>query len=363
MTDSSLCTFDLSTKGDCVDAEGNPTGDVCDVDTGDPMCPEGSTCIDSRQFRLVYTPDNQNWIGFKQNASNPGQFFYNLIYDGEFPATVSVSIPYPFVTHGGMPVHVYDGFQVASNHCFVPQEEALQSINTQFSIEDYIQGGTNTDGVTCDMVCGPNGAGYCTFDVEVLAPSSGSGQVYVNVHLDYGLKGTHVDANPCDDGLFDRYDRGIAPSPWESFDAYVNTTDDALVDLGIPDLNDYLFFHTDGELLHQDVVQNLNSFKMIAGVFGIVSQSFTSSGVSDIPVELVSVKTGEIVQTGVTDEDGYFLLTHRHRGKPAPYLVYLGAGYNMVQEIGMKNNGWGEVNFDLDTGTSTAAFGPTGEGD
>lgn len=121
-----------------------------------------------------------------------------------------------------MPVHVSDANQVQTNGCFVPLAPAIAISTVQFGIADYLAGGTNASGVTCNQVLGPNGAGFCTFTVAVQAPPSGSGMIYVNVHLDYGLKGPMVDANPANDGLLDRYDRGAVASPWSSYDAYVN---------------------------------------------------------------------------------------------------------------------------------------------
>ena len=80
VTNSLLCTFDVSSKGVCVDGNGIPDGDVCDTQTGDPSCDTG-TCVEENQFRLLFTPDGRNWPAHKLTASNPGQFYYNLFSD------------------------------------------------------------------------------------------------------------------------------------------------------------------------------------------------------------------------------------------------------------------------------------------
>src|SRR5262249_43608519 len=69
VTDSSLCTFDV---------DGDTTGN---------------------QFRLIYTPDQSASI-WKLNGSNPGQYYFNVIYTGAGNTTVNVTVPYPFVTNG-----------------------------------------------------------------------------------------------------------------------------------------------------------------------------------------------------------------------------------------------------------------------
>ena len=84
ITNSSLCTFDEDT---------GMTGD---------------------QFRLIFTPDMSPAI-YKLTASNPGQFYYNVIYVGAGSTTVTLTIPYPFVTQGAVPVHVYSDVMTATS--------------------------------------------------------------------------------------------------------------------------------------------------------------------------------------------------------------------------------------------------------
>jgi len=78
------------------------------------------TCKPSDQFRLILTPDVNVWPGYKVNASNPGQTYYNLIAEGA--SEVTIEIPYPYVTSGAMPVHVYcaDDLDFDDDGCFLP---------------------------------------------------------------------------------------------------------------------------------------------------------------------------------------------------------------------------------------------------
>jgi hypothetical protein len=93
VTDSSLCTFDRDT---------GTSGD---------------------QFRLIYTPD-QSTSYWKLNASNPGQFYYN-IFRSSGGSTLDITLPYPWVTQGAVPIHVYGGQTVTVNGqtCFTPLNE------------------------------------------------------------------------------------------------------------------------------------------------------------------------------------------------------------------------------------------------
>ncbi len=374
VTDSALCVFDVAPdKGVCVG--GAYDGSACSLsdqcgDTSAPDCVTrtecaaegGSSCEQEEQFRLVFTPapTDGTWPSYKLTASNPGQTFYNLISDdpgctpGVTTETFEITIPYPYVTVGAMPVHVYDGdvANAPDDDCFMP-DEALDSFDTQISLEDWIMGGPNSDGVICDAVCGPDGVGFCTFVVEATYPDSC--QLYVNVHLDYGLKGPHLDANPCDDGVTDRYEAAAGSSPWMSSDALVNDSDPSVV--AITDCQDLEFSHTDGTDAFSDIVQNLNQYKGLAGGFGRGHKSENGDGVEGAIVTLTLLSTNEVVAQGTTDEDGYYLLPYQHKGKRALYLITLwGAGAPMDQLIELQANGWAEVNFDVSTGAIDASW-------
>lgn len=142
VTDSQLCTFDI-----------------------DPDMP-------GDQFRLRYTTDRSV---FKLNASNPGQFFYNVIYQGAGNTTLTLTLPYPFVTQGATPIHMYADVMTSENaesFCFEPGTE-ISNRRTHVTLSDY----------------SPRQFGSTT-TVNVPLPSLPGGLAYINIHLDYGLKGT-----------------------------------------------------------------------------------------------------------------------------------------------------------------------------
>ena len=398
------CLFDAACEaaggaacvdGACFDADGDDLSVACD----DPCAAAEDHCEQTGQFRLLYTPDVQSFPAYKLPASNPGQTFYNLIVDGAPGATVpvTISIPFPYVTVGGQPVHVYDGDGVigacvdgsgsptgascssdadcggdesCDSSCFSPGE-AEQQFDAQWSIEDWsVEGGYVTGGTgwtlscadLCDVGDGSHaaGSGTCSLALDVVIPASG--EAYVNVHLDYGLKGNSVDANPCGDGVADRYDQGPSSGTLfaeNGFDALVdNSTEDG--PLGIADCNDYRFSHFDGVDTYEDSVQNLNAFKPIAGSFGRCTHQNNGNPCSEgVVVELVRNETGEVVKSAATDEDGFWATPYKHRGRPAPYTVVIyEPGCTLIgQAIELQGNGWASVDFDASTCTAEAEYG------
>jgi hypothetical protein len=338
----------------------------------------------------LFSPDVQNWVAYRLDASNPGQTYYNLIYDaseaGEDDVLLTVTVPYPYVTVGGMPLHVYDDVGLEGEFCYVPGN-AIMSEPMFITLDDWING---TDGVgdynlTCDQIDDPGGSGFCSF--EVFVPNAAipdGGLLYVNVHLDYGLKGRWIDANPfgfwgSDSTTEDRYDRDAYVSPWSSSDALVNTgTNDG--PLGIADCSPYWFEHTDdvnagvcvgGSLggqpcdveepdcssnggvclpmpLFDDSVENLNLFKKISGIFGRVSCADDGSGF-EYYLDLLHPADGVVASTQA-GEDGYYIFDYSHKGKPTTYTVnvYSDAGkLDLVSsaDVIVQGNGWWEVSF------------------
>ena len=396
--------------GYCLNADGDTIGYGLGCKFDDGCGDVDDYCEQTGQFRLVFSPDVKNYPAHKLVASNPGQTFYNLIVDGDPSETVPViiEIPYPYVTVGGQPVHVYDGTNVrgacvdnggsptgascstedqcnegetCDSSCFAPGE-AEQPFDAQWTIEDWTLGdgnsGSFTDSgtgweVVCDLVAGPNGddtwpldAGICTLTLNVDIPDSG--QAYVNVHLDYGLKGGGVDANPYD-GVADRYDQG---DPGNQL--FAEPGFDALVDgqdwVGIANCTDYRFSHFDNMTSYGQGVQNLNSFKGIAGAFGHCKKNPATGESCDegLVVELWKgmPDAGVLVQTGATDEDGAWATVYKHKGKATDYTVRINTGddpseapcYGAIDvTTPLQGNGWVNVDFDTSTCSSTVEYG------
>ena len=271
---------------------------------------------------------------------------------------MAIMVPWPFITQGATPLHVYDADLVPSNGagCLAP-DIVLADAQSVILLEDWIQetGYTAPAYLNCDQVDELGEDGWCTLTLDIsqdVIDATTGDKLYVNLHMDYGLKGQNVDANPFD--LFeDRYDRGGYVSPWGSSDALMGTsTDDG--PLAIADCSVYGFAHDVGicdagvELGNSctvgatspdacidgggtcvatpqlaDEVQNLNIFKQISGAFGRVFCADTDSGVPGILHLELEGETDYLnaLFVGDIDEDGYFVLGYKHKGKATNYQI------------------------------------------
>jgi hypothetical protein len=360
----SSCGFDaLAARGVC--RGGAADGEECVVGDAAGECVSGGgACEPARELRLVYTPDVKLWPAYKLNTGNPGQLSYNLFVAGEPGAeqTVTVAIPYPFVTQGSLPVKVYDAAATGNDgDCFLPPAAALGESDVQVTLADWLAGTVALDRhhLVCDEFEGPLAGApaeaVCLFDVVHTVPPSG--MAYVAVHLDYGLEGTAVDGNP-GDRTVDRYDRGgLDPQFGGSAALRDVPSSDETQELRIAECQPYAFEHSVAGLVRGgDTVASTNAFKKIAGAFGLVARSADGSAVAGVALELLD-GSGKVVRTAVSDEDGFYALPWSHKGKPASYTVRLLGGYGLSRAIQLKSGGWAEVTFDVSTGTSSGQFG------
>jgi len=270
VTDSSLCTFDVDTS---------TTGS---------------------QFRLILTPDQNSPSAWKLNASNPGQFYYNIIYVGSGNTTLNITLPYPFVTQGAVPIHVYSGVTRASASgitCFAPGTE-IRNSSTQVTLGSYSSSTTTVQVTLPDL-------------------SNLGGVAYINMHLDYGLKGTT------------NYSK----------DSSNNAIDATSLLIRIPDKQSYLFSDSTGN----DTVQSENTFKRDPGIGGLVVQSSTTNPLPNVKVQIYD-SSNKLLATVYTDQDGWYMWQYKYTGKAATFTVKL-PNYNLVQSVTLKSNGFVLVYF------------------
>jgi hypothetical protein len=265
------------------------------------------------QFRLIYTPDLNNPTVWKLNASNPGQYYYNVFFnDGTGPHTIYLEIPYPFVTKGAQPIHMYSDVETQEEEgqtCLVNFEDhEIGHLGDQVTLADYTD--TNTDGSVGfgDVV---------TVEVTFTSPS---GFAYVNIHLDYGLKGT---TNYSKDGSN-------------------NAIDATTSAVRVPENQDYTFSVHDG-ITDSATVYSHNVFKRDPGIGGFVQKDGTFEPVPGVAVQIYNASNA-LVATVYTNGDGYFMWQYKHTGKAAIYTVKL-PGYPTVlaQTVTLKANGFAVV--------------------
>jgi len=277
----------------------------CSLVTSSSLCTFSIDAVYEDQFRLILTPDQSASV-FKLNASNPGQFYYNILYLGSGDTCLTITLPYPFVTQGAMPVHVYENVTMEyydRQTCFVPGNEIANS-PTQVTLDDYDSGSTTA--------------------VEVCIPYVPGGLAYINMHLDYGLKGTTG------------YSKNYQDDAVEAGDSS---------NILIPQLQPYYFGDSTG---NGDEVYSENVFKRIAGIGGLVLAD-NGDPAPNIAVEIYDPH-GMPITTVLTDQDGWYVLQYKHTGKASLYTVTLPdllPAYDLTQTVTLKSNGYVNVDFDL----------------
>src|SRR3972149_1581574 len=165
VTDSALCRFDKN-----------------DERSGD-------------QFRNLFTPAPTNIGYYRDTATNPGQFYYNMFFTGTpgVEYVINVETAYPFVTHGANPIQGHDMFSLNEDGCFVPEG----SVDLNVDEEDELSTLTPSDkkAIVVDDYESPviqtadddpDQTTTLPFTIRFTMPDSGI--VYVTMHLDYAFK-------------------------------------------------------------------------------------------------------------------------------------------------------------------------------
>jgi hypothetical protein len=292
VTDSSLCTYDLDPTTGCKD------------------------------FRLLFSPDGSKSPLSKLNASNPGQTYFNLFYPGQpgSVVTLNLTIPYPYITRGAQPIHAYDSVTVVpgsnGQECYIPGNGFFVD-STQVVLSDYR----------------PQAMGSST-TVSVTLTVPASGFVYLNMHLDYGLKGT----------------TGYAMGGVSGNDA-VNPVTRRIV---IPDRGSYLFAFSDGTDSASDAICNINDFKKVTGIVGMIRAKSSSDDDRESSCQVDSCRIlikdakGKLIATVKPDEDGWYSCGYKWSGRSTTLYIALDrkGEASQTRKVTIGANGYARVDFE-----------------
>ncbi len=378
-----VCTNPDTCSG--IDNECLPNNQPCGYVTSSSLCSfDYDGTRPSHQFRTLFTAAADGWPAYKINATNPGQFFYNAIVQGPVgPTTITMDIPWPFVTQGAMPAHVYDSdaIDVVGNDPFCFLDNGQLPVNgtsypAKITPEMRANGLHVTDEALgmWDVDCtqpgsmgaiyppGVNGMPGYSCKVSIRFEMPDSGKAYVNIHLDYGVKGPKTDANPVDT-LIDRYDVGFNTCVGDEtyYDALTNVaTPTTATPVALATCTQYPFGHTtstcspldDPVCSGADSVENVNVFKKFVG---IATQATMGGGPwGKVPVSFW--KAGQQLEAGTTDDDGYYAFLYKHTGKAANYVVKFGAPVNAEATVQLKGNGWATATYMYNTETKAGTW-------
>jgi len=312
------------TSGACpADNIGPPT---CNSLTDTEYCP-----LPNNQFQLNFLQDPCSsgttlvMNNYRLNASNPGQFYYNVFDSGtpETDVTLNITIPYPFVTQGATPIQAHDSF-LTVNSCFQPSP----NINSKYTITcegPGVSPAGNEIVLLSDYsatIIDPSNVTHC----HVAGKFPATGVLYVTVHLDYGLKRTSI---------------------WQpgTTNQALSTSSCGVLDgaTTILDPQAYGFKYDNGTSGFTNPTSR-NNFKKNPGSAGNLSQIGTEKPVAGIRVDLIS-PTNTVVGTATSDDNGIWQIAYKHTGKEAVYTVNLPA-LGRKQTITLKANGFALANFD-----------------
>ncbi len=296
-----------------------PYGDtiaMCNFDT--------NTNQGGSEFRLLFTQNSTNT--YQLTASNPGQFVYNVFQFNGTSVSITATIPYPFVTHGAVPVHVYDTVTIVTLHgqtCFVPGKDVTPLYTITPSPVGII---------TLSSYAGKFGT---TTTVTVNGPLPSTGQAYVWIHLDYGLKKTTGYSKVTDLKTGTR----VCDLTKSIHDNDANATLTGTATVSICDNDNYAFSATGTITLGNasTTIQNNNVFKRDPGIAGFVTDT------NGFPVPGATVKVydnnGKLVATLLTDQDGFYSYAFKYTGKQTIYSLVVTTSWCTVSKyFSIKSN-------------------------
>ncbi len=222
-------------------------------------------------------------------------------------------------------MHVYDSVTIVTLNgqiCYVPGNDVTPS----FTITPAPVGTT-----TLSSYAGNFGT-FATITVN--GPLPATGQVYVWIHLDYGLKKTtgYREVTNLTTGT-----RVCNLTSGDDYDANATLTGTARV--SICD-NDKYVFSASGTInlgSASATIQNNNVFKRDPGVAGLVTDT-NQMPVAEATVQIYD-NNGHLVATVVTDQDGYFSYSFKYTGKQVTYsLTVVTTWCTITKPFSIKSN-------------------------
>ncbi len=273
------------------------------------------------QFPAIFTPQTGSY--YKLSSTNPGQFYLNVVYDGDQGDDIEIDIPFPFVTVSPSAIDVHEDVNAGPNGsgrmCFHPKGKLLSK---------------ESDAVTWNYGTGGDTFGD-TKTVTVDSPEDGL--VYVRIHLAYGLKGV---AGMCTKGAGTPPPADCTSPANHHFDGY----------------EPYLFTFSGPNDDGGGTVESFNVFKKNPGIGSLALK--TTSG-DAVPFTAIEYWQGtKKLGAQSTDEDGWSMWLYKYTGKATTFTVKLPA-YGLSKSVQMKSNGYVSVSFSVPEGTTTPTPTPT----
>ncbi len=290
---------------------------------------DSSLCPLPDKFNLLFIQDAPTT--FRLNASNPGQFYDNIIIvPGGGTVDFDINIPYPFITQGAVPIQVHSMFSLPGA-CFVPGPDVTGSFI--ISTADTHRSPSDNPIIGLD-VYGNNymidPANVTTVHISGSVPDTGI--VYITIHLDYGLK----QSSPWSPAK-------LVSSPGGSHSTATNLITGTKI--AEPQSYSFWFTESENEITESETLvkpESSNTFKQNPGFSGLVMDSG-----QPVPDALVTISGAALPVPGgsttvKTDPDGWYAFPFKYTGKATQFKVEY-SGQEVY--VTLKSNGLAVVNF------------------
>ncbi|HJQ97256.1 MAG TPA: carboxypeptidase-like regulatory domain-containing protein, partial [Candidatus Polarisedimenticolaceae bacterium] len=306
VTNSSLCALPRGLCG----GPSTPTFRLLDIQ--DPT-------FSTIQFKTILND-------YRLNASNPGQFYYNVFQAGTPGAALdlSIEIPFPFVTQGANPIQVHDRAG-SSGGCYLPGP-SLSGFTITTDGGNLSSSGSP---VILRSDFSPANLGSST-NVHVTGTIPSTGLAYVTIHLDYDLKKTT--------GWQQASDGKTAQGPDTNLDGTLDGLGGGPIFLATPTPYEFSFG------THASTPSSCNKFNKNPGVVGNLTTALDSNPVPSVRAQLVN-PSGTVVASALSDVNGFYMFSYKHKGKAATYTVRLPA-LGKSKTVTLQAGGFARVDFD-----------------
>jgi len=246
-------------------------------------------CNFGNQFRIVLVTNSTGT--YKLVSTNPGGIYDNVFFTGTpgTPVSLSITIPYPFVTVGSFPIQVFSNVGTTTvgsiPGCFVP----LNGITSSYTIS--APGPLSSSGQPTIILSNyvPQNMGS-TVTITVVGKIPSSGLIYVAIHLDYGLK----------DSLWSKSGSSAVGVTYPTVTILNNQP--------------YTFtFSNFGTLISTTTITSVNHFNKDPGIAGIVQNAASGEPLVGVTVRLYD-SNGNLIGTTTTDSDGFYAFSLTTKG-------------------------------------------------
>jgi hypothetical protein len=290
--------------------------------------------LSNNQFVMNLISDPANPGAYQLVSTNPGQFYDNVFYSAApgSPVSLTISIPFPFVTQGSNPIQVSSSVSFGTGNCLQPSFDQT----SKFTITTA-GGQKSTSGYPIILLgdYSPQQLGSAT-TITITGTVPASGLAYVTVHLSYGLRGQ--DFNKVSTGT------SSGPVPVSCVtNPCAQWTANTSVIIGSP--QPYTFT-VSGSMSATNTVYSTNNFKKDPGFGGVLTYAATGNPIVGATIKIYD-SNGNLIGITTTDQNGIYLFSYKYTGPQTTFTVVAMVSSKLYQStsVTMQSNKLVLTNF------------------